>query len=259
MGLSVTLLLGCLAGSAADATAADTPAIEGTTYDGPKVVPDRFMGDVRNLPAAPPARAPVARPYRRLLQPPGPAKIPPPFALPEEPALITALLAPMPSATQNFAGVSFTDTSCGGVACGAGWPPDPNGDVGTNHYIQAVNDAYAIYSKGGVLIAAFTEDQLWSGIGTSPCNGNSQGDPIVLYDALADRWILTHFAFGFSGPNPVAPFYQCIAVSQTSDPVAGGWYFYALRMDPGGAGKPPASTLNDYGKFGIWNDCHGGE
>ncbi|TMH66522.1 MAG: hypothetical protein E6H48_11055 [Betaproteobacteria bacterium] len=160
----------------------------------------------------------------------------------------------MPSATQNFAGLSFTD-SCVGGTCGAGWPPDPNGDVGPNHYIQAVNDAYAIYNKTGTLLAAFTEDQLWSGIGTSPCNGNSQGDPIVIYDELADRWILTHFAFAFSGPDPVAPFYQCIAVSQTNDPVAGGWYFYALQMDPGGAGKPPAGTFNDYGKFGIWTDC----
>ena len=113
----------------------------------------------------------------------------------------------MPSATQNFAGLSFTD-SCVGGTCGAGWPPDPNGDVGPNHYIQAVNDAYAIYNKTGTLLAAFTEDQRWSGIGTSPCNGNSQGDPIVIYDALADRWILTHFAFAFSGPDPVAPFYQ---------------------------------------------------
>ena len=195
------------------------------------------------------------RPQRRLLQPPGPPKVPPPGALPEPLLPIAAPLAPMPAATQNFSGLSFIDSACGGGGCGGGWPPDPNGDVGPNHYIQAVNVGYAIFSKAGVLLASFTEDQLWSTAGASPCNGNSQGDPIVLYDALADRWILTHFAFAFSGPNPVAPFYQCVAVSQTSDPVAGGWYFYALQMDPGGAGKPPAGTLNDYGKFGIWNDC----
>jgi hypothetical protein len=129
----------------------------------------------------------------------------------------------MPSPIQNFSGLSSFD-SCGGVQCGGGLvPPDPNGDVGLNHYIQAVNDAYAIYNKTGALLASFTENQLWSGAGTSPCNGNGKGDPIVLYDQLADRWILTHFAFADDiFGNPVSPFYQCLAVSKTSDPVAGG-------------------------------------
>ena len=53
----------------------------------------------------------------------------------------------------------------------------------------------AIYNKTGTLLASFTEDQLWSGAGTTPCNGNSQGDPIVVYDWLADRFVLTWFAF----------------------------------------------------------------
>jgi hypothetical protein len=77
----------------------------------------------------------------------------------------------------------------------------------------------------------------------------------VLYDQQANRFILTNFAFAFSGGNPIAPFYQCIAVSKTSDPVSGGWWIYALRLDPGGAGVPPVGALNDYGKFGIWTDC----
>ena len=68
---------------------------------------------------------------------------------------------PMPSTTQNFAGMNFNDL-CTGGPCGAGWPPDTNGDVGPNHYIQAVNSAYAIYSKTGTLLASFTEDQLWA-------------------------------------------------------------------------------------------------
>jgi hypothetical protein len=72
---------------------------------------------------------------------------------------------------------------------------------------------------------------------------------------LADRWILTHFAFVVSGANPLPPFYECIAVSKTSDPVLGGWWLYPLQMDPGGTGRPPAGTVNDYTKFGIWTDC----
>src|SRR5439155_12623104 len=116
--------------------------------------------------------------------------------------------APMPAPIQNFAGLSRTDMVTGGQA-GAGTPPDTNGDVGLNHYILAVNDAYAIYSKTGTLLAAFTEDQLWSTMGANLCNGNSFGDPVVIYDALADRWILTHFAFALNGSGtPISPFYQ---------------------------------------------------
>ncbi len=161
----------------------------------------------------------------------------------------------MPSPTNNFAGMSRTDPCIGGN-CGNGYPPDPNGDVGPNHYIEAVNSSYAIYSKTGTRLAAFTENQLWSTTGSNPCNGNSAGDPIVLYDALADRWILTHFAFAVdSKGNPISPFYQCIAASKSGDPVSGGWWMYALRMDPGTTGAPPVGSFNDYGKFGIWSDC----
>ncbi len=130
-----------------------------------------------------------------------------------------------------------------------------NGDVGPNHYIQAVNDAFAIYNKTGTLLASFTENQLFSGVGSTACNGNSQGDPVVVYDWLADRFVLTWFAFGVVGGNPVSPFYQCIAASKTSDPVAGGWWLYAVRTDPGGSGLPPVNDLNDYSKFGLWHDC----
>jgi len=63
--------------------------------------------------------------------------------------------------------------------------------------------------------------------------------------------VLTHFAFA----SVSGPFYQCIAASKTGDPVAGGWWLYAVRMDPGGVGLPPVGDINDYGKFGLWHDC----
>jgi hypothetical protein len=249
-------LYACIIVTLALTTGATALAGEGVTYEMEKVVPYEYRGDVRALSQFPLA-APQKQPYvHPVLRPPRTEKILTPLLAPEVPAMnipLNAPLAPMPAATVNFLGMSFSD-SCTGVPCGAGWPPDPNGDVGPNHYIQAVNDAYAIYDKTGTLLARFTEDSLWSGTGSNPCNGNSEGDPIVLHDQLTDRWILTHFAFAFSGGNPVAPFYQCIAVSKTSDPVSGGWWLYPLRMDPGGSG-PPSGTLNDYPKFGIWPDC----
>jgi hypothetical protein len=97
---------------------------------------------------------------------------------------------------------------------------------------------------------------LWASSGANACNGNSFGDAVVVYDQMADRFILANIAFARdSDGNYLSPFYECIAVAKTSDPVAGGWWLYPLRMDPGGANLPPVSTLNDFAKFGIWTDC----
>lgn len=236
-------------------TSAADPQAEGISYGMEPVTPSEFRGDVRDLPQFSLTETASPRPYRPLLNPPQAKKF---SALPAIVAPETASqnipLATMPTPIQSFDGLRFSG-SCAGGQCGAGWPPDTNGDVGPKHYIQAVNDAYGIFNKTGTQLAAFTENQLWSGAGPTPCRGNSSGDPVVLYDPQADRWILTHFAFATSAGNPVPPFYECIAASKTSDPVAGGWWLYALRMDPGGTGAPPVGTLNDYSKFGIWSNC----
>jgi Divergent InlB B-repeat domain len=217
------------------------------------ILPWEYDGDVRDLP-----QAYVPNYYHMWNEFPEPPSHKPMLSGSSAPMPLppNVVLAPMPSPSMNFPGLSFTTSVTGGTA-GAGWPPDTNGDVGPTYYIQAVNDAWAIFSKStGSMVAAFTENQLWSGAGVgTPCNANNFGDPVVMHDGLADRWILTNFAFSVSGGNPVAPFYQCVAVSKTSDPVAGGWYLYAVQIDTGGTGAPPAGTLNDYPKFGLWTDC----
>jgi hypothetical protein len=216
-----------------------------------QIVPTEFNGDVRDLP-----QLSVPDYYHLWNEPEEPdLHKTPPAPGPRGPSPGPNIaLAPMPSPSTNFAGLGFSDSVTGGQV-GAGWPPDTNGDVGPNHYIQAVNDAYGIYNKSGTQLAAFTENSLWSVAGTgTKCDANNFGDPVVLHDGIADRWILTNFAFSTSGGKPVTPFYQCIAVSKTSDPVSGGWYFYAVQVDIGGSG-PPAGTLNDYGKFGLTANC----
>ncbi len=216
------------------------------TYDLPKVVPYVFQGDVRNLshvPSKPKQEPELREPRSTKPAPSGPVTSSPNLAL-----------APMPGASHNFAGMSANDICTGGT-CGAGIPPDPNGDVGPNDYVQAVNSSFAVYSKTGTLLASFTEGSLWSGSNAPQCDGNGQGDPVVLYDPMADRWILTNFAFPIVNGNPASPYYECIAVSRSGDPVSGGWYLYAVRTDTGAAGQPPVGTLNDYPKFGIWTDC----
>ena len=227
------------------APAAQTGSV---TAQGPGIVPTDFSGDVRDLPQVPSAPLLDFEPEEPDF--PGGAG-PGPTGPGAQPATVPA--GPMPAPSQDFAGLSFSDRCPAGTGprCGFGWPPDTNGDVGTNHYIEAVNTAYAIYAKTGTLLASFSENALFTGSDATPCNGQARGDPIVLYDPLADRWILSHFAFGSTS----GPFYQCIAASKTSDPVSGGWWLYALRTDIGGPGAPPVGTLNDYPKFGTWTDC----
>jgi hypothetical protein len=129
---------------------------------------------------------------------------------------------------------------------GNGWPPDTNGDVGPNHYIQTVNTSIGIFDKAtGVRLAAFTFDTFFSQQPTgTPCDNNNQGDPVVLYDALSDRWLISDFAWSNYTSGAM---YQCMAVSQTSDPVSGGWYFYAWQTASGG-------KIPDYPKLGVWPD-----
>src|SRR4051812_21141481 len=227
------------------------PAGETKTVSLPSVKPASFDGDVRNL-------SPVKINFAQremdideeLRYPETPVGAP--VKENAKPPLGPIIKAPMPAPIRNFFGLSRLDSVTGGTA-GAGFPPDTNGDVGPNHYIQSVNDAYAIYDKAtGARLAAFTENSLFSGGPTGTlCDTNSFGDPVVIYDELADRWILTNFAFIANATTWNPPLYQCFAASKTSNPVTGGWWLYAVRMDQGAV---PNNTLPDYGKFGSWND-----
>ena len=151
-----------------------------------------------------------------------------------------ALSAPAPSASNSFEGLDFANW-------GAGHPPDTNGDVGPQYYIQTINTSVGIYNKSdGTRVAAFTFNTLMSqGNFGNLCDTANFGDPVVVYDTFEDRWIITDFAFALSGGNPVAPEFQCFAVSKSGDPVVGGWNFYSIQV---------AGGFGDYPKFGIWPD-----
>jgi hypothetical protein len=145
----------------------------------------------------------------------------------------------MPGPTLTFDGVSSDDN-----ASAFGFrvlPPDTNADVGPNHVVQIVNLLFRIWDKAGTPLTAPTKlSSLFAPLG-APCGTRDDGDPIVLYDTLADRWLLSQFALP-NGLNP--PFHQCIAISQTGDPT-GAYYVYDYVM--------PA-VLNDYPHFGVWPD-----
>jgi hypothetical protein len=165
-----------------------------------------------------------------------------------QPAPLDLAVAPnMPAAIQNFQGLAFNGT-CTGGSCGAGWPPDTADDVGPDHFVEAGNTSIGVYSKAETQLTALTFNSLWSAAATgTACYVNNQGDVTVLYDSIGDRWIVADFGFtSISTP----PFYECIAVSKTGDPVSGGWYLYPLRVDD--ASHP---WFNDYPKMGLWPDA----
>jgi hypothetical protein len=125
-------------------------------------------------------------------------------------------------------------------------PPDTNGDVGPNHYVQSVNARFSVYDKNGnTVLPPTTFTSLFAPLG-SPCSDGHHSDPFVFYDHMADRWVVSDLAFV---SDPGTSFWECIGVSQTSDPVSGGWYLYALQTDPANP-----TFMGDYPKFALWNN-----
>ena len=121
-------------------------------------------------------------------------------------------------------------------------PPDTNGAVGATQYVQWVNAEFAVFDKAtGALVAGPTEgNALWAGFGGG-CETNNDGDPIVQYDKIAGRWILTQFSIS------TLPYTQCVAVSTSSD-ATGTYNRYAFSFGD--------SDYSDYPKLGVWPDAY---
>lgn len=120
-------------------------------------------------------------------------------------------------------------------------PPDTNGDVGPNHYVQYVNNGFKIFNKQGALLYGPAKGStLWAGMPV--CGTQDHGDPITLYDQLAGRWLMSQFGFIDSHAGP---YYECIAISATDDPL-GTWHRYEFELH--------LTNFEDYPHFGVWPD-----
>jgi len=148
----------------------------------------------------------------------------------------TAAAAQTPSPQLTFEGPSNADNlSIFGFRVN---PPDPNGDVGMHHYVAMVNLTFAIYNKSGSLLYGPADTgTLWQGFPIDDCTDPS-GDPIVVYDNISNRWILTQFTT--RGPT----YYNCVAVSTGQDPL-GSYYRYAFST---------GEFFPDYPKYGVMPD-----
>jgi len=118
-------------------------------------------------------------------------------------------------------------------------PPDTNGDVGRSDYLQWVNVSFQVFAKDGTVRLGPTPGRaFWYGFG-GDCETRNDGDPIVIYDHLADRWLVSQFTLSR---------HQCVAVSATSDPL-GPWHRYDY--------VPQSGLMPDYPKLGLWGDGYG--
>ncbi len=123
---------------------------------------------------------------------------------------------------QNFDGLGSGES--GGFT-----PPDPTGAVGPNHYVAAANVAVKIFDKNGNVLAGPTS------LGTFLGSGNNSGDPIVMYDQLADRYFVSQFG---AAQNSLV-----LGVSETNDPT-GSYFVYTFVLD----------AFPDYPHYSIWHN-----
>ena len=150
----------------------------------------------------------------------------------------TEFLTPVP----NFEGLTRAQTGFR--------PPDTNGAVGPNHYIQIVNAQFQIFLKDGTSPASgggpFNVNSLFSSLAaTDPCRAQNIGDPYVLYDQLADRWVISQFAKQAPGGSSDPLAFECIAISPGPDPTAAGtWHLYSFNL----------GFSDDYPKLSVWPD-----
>jgi subtilisin-like proprotein convertase family protein len=148
---------------------------------------------------------------------------------------------PMPATIVDFLGNTNRDQVDGYRHA----PPDSDGDVGPNHYVQMVNDVHRVYFKDGTPASPFFQiGWLWPD--GDPCSMWDDGDPIVVHDPIADRWLLTEFHI--QNREAGHPFFECVAVSKTSDPVDGGWWLYTVMTHP--------TDFWDYPKISVWPDAY---
>ncbi len=207
--------------------AAQQPAGVTGPVVGQKVAPKLSLA-VRDLPPAPP---PTGREVNPLQHDPSSTPVVPG---PQQRDPIVQLSAGAGTRSLDLLGAPIVNVPGQGGAN----PNDTNGDVGPNDYVQMINSQFRIYDKqGNPRAAAAAINTLWTSVNpadTSACATQNAGDPIVLYDNMADRWLLSQFA---------QTQFICIAISQTADPT-GAYYLY--QFDTG--------RFPDYFKIGAWPD-----
>jgi uncharacterized membrane protein len=146
----------------------------------------------------------------------------------------------MPATSLNFDGVGNGFTGPQGTFTVNSAPSDSNGAIGSNYFVEIVNTDFAVFNKttDAPVYGPVPINTLWTGFGGG-CETNNDGDPTVVYDHIANRWVISQFSVS------TTPYLQCVAVSTTSDPT-GSYYQYSFQYN----------DFPDYPKMGVWPDAY---
>jgi hypothetical protein len=150
---------------------------------------------------------------------------------------------PLSAPIANFDGICLPfGAPCAEASSCSCLPPDTNGAAGATQYVQMVNTDFAVYSKtGAVLRHATPVNALWTSVG-GECSAHNEGDPVVVYDQFANRWLMSQFV---AQPAAGEDYGECVAVSQTND-ATGAYNLYFFDWG--------ANTFLDYPHIGVWRD-----
>jgi len=147
----------------------------------------------------------------------------------------------IPATSTNFDGIGNGFSGPNGTFTVNSAPPDTNLSVGPNQIVEIVNTDFAVFNKtGGVIYGPVAINTLWSGFGGG-CQTNNDGDPIVKYDSIANRWVITQFSVS------TTPYLECVAVSTTGDPT-GSYNRYSFSYGN--------TAFPDYPKLAVWPDAY---
>jgi len=252
--VAVALTGGTSTGGAAKATgiarasafgggATSAQAVSATTPTaGPQVIQGDFQGEspaVSSLPVLPVPQSPLHVREIEALRPSSTA------TNAHDPVVQKAKgTKPLSGPIQSFDGICLPfGPPCELPSSCSCLPPDTDGEVGATQYVQMVNTDFAVFSKTGqVLRGATPINQLWAST-DGECRVHNDGDPVVLYDQLAGRWVLSQF---IAQPSDTEEYGQCIAVSTTGD-ATGSYYLYEFHF---------GRTFHDYEKLSVWPDAY---
>jgi hypothetical protein len=183
------------------------------------------------------SQTPTARPTRA------------PFRSSKTDSVASTLAGPLANVSTgvNFEGQSADDTrNLLGLAF---VPPDTNGAVGAKQFVQMVNVTISVYNKsGGLQLGPVLIHTLWTGFGGlcefggGPPDFTDGGDPVVLYDHLANRWLVSQLQFDSTFTHNA----ECVAISTSSD-ARGSYNRYEFDF---------GSLFPDYPKFAVWPDAY---
>ena len=153
---------------------------------------------------------------------------------------------PISAPIQSFDGICLPfGPPCGQPSSCSCLPPDTDGEVGGSQYVQAVNTDFAVYSKTGAVLRTSTPiNELWANT-NGECKIHNDGDPVVVYDQIARRWLISQFIATPTGEPGDDQYGECIAVSTTSD-ATGSYYLYEFDFG--------TDVFFDYPKIGVWPD-----